>query len=367
MKYRYIIASVLIVSVLILVQYVSSQTTLFDSPEQTGIDTSTLIDQSSGLPAGVTEQISIDQIPKIPKPGETVSFRITSYMTDLNKAKITWTQDGKIILSQTGAVVNQVQAPASGKSTTIVLTIAKENGGVFTKTITLNPADVDLIYEAQTYAHPFFKGKKLFTSESVVTFIAVPNFINPSGVQIPAENLVYTWKINGTVQQAISGYGKTTFSTKGSLIERPLTIEVDVSAINSSLTASQNITIRSTQPEVVLYENNPLLGIVYDQAVLGTFLLERSQVDFEAIPYFFSAETKSDADLNYAWSINGSKVTTKSPQENYLLLQNTENQEGRAVVRAIVTQTQNLLQNTQTGLELNFKKVKENTNETVSF
>jgi hypothetical protein len=366
MKYRFIILLVLGIHIIVFTPYVFSQTSqTFDlaNPTFNPLD---LINPSTGLPAGVEEQISIEQIPKIPKPNETVSIRITSYLTDLNKAKITWSQDGTVLTSQIGAVTNQVQAPESGKTSVLTITIVKENGGVFTKTITLSPADVDLIYEAQTYAHPFFKGKKLFTSESVVLFVAVPNFVI-NGRQIPAENLVYTWKINGSVQQQFSGYGKNTFALQGSLIERPTQVEVEVSAINSSLIASQNTVIKSTQPEILIYENNPLLGVIYEQAILGGFLLERNQVDFEAIPYFFSANTKDDINLVYKWSINNTRVATKAPQENYLLLQNNANEEGRAFVSVVVNQTQKLLQTTSSSLELNFKKIKEASNETNTF
>lgn len=358
MKYNFIILSIFIfVSVFFLTKNVFSQS----------FDISGIIDPNTGLPVGIDEQISIEQIPKIPKPGEMVSIRITSYMTDLNKAKITWSQDGLTILSQTGAITNQIQAPESGKSTKIVLTIQKENGGIITKTITLHPADVDLIYETNTYSHPFFKGKKLFTSESYITFIAIPNFIGADGKKIPSSNLVYTWKVNGTVQQSVSGYGKDTFSTKGQLIERPLEIEVNVSAINSTLVAKQTLNIKSTLPELLLYENNPLLGVVYEKAILGSFLLQRSQVDFEGVPYFFSVNTKNDSSLSYKWKINGTSITSKAPQENYLLLQNNNNEEGRALISATLNHTQNILQTAQTSLELTFKKIKETTNEVSSF
>lgn len=359
MKYRFIIFSTLLVSTSFFVHQALSQS--LDS------DINSLIDSNTGLPTGIIEQISIEQVPQIPKPGEVVSIRLTSYMTDLNKAKITWTQDGKVILSQIGALTNQIQAPESGKKTTIVITILKEGGGVVTKTVALSPAEVNLIYEAQTYAHPFFKGKKLFTSESVINFIALPNFVDSNGKKIADSNLVYTWKVNGTVEQSISGYGKNTFVTKGQLIERPSTITVEVSAINSSLKASQSIQIKSTVPEVVIYENNPLLGVIYDKAIFGTFLLERPQVDFEAIPYFFSGNTKDSFDLKYKWAINGVKVETKSPNENYLLLQNNQNQEGSASISLILEHTKNLLQTTQTRLNLDFKKVENISNENFTF
>lgn len=358
MKYRFIILTIFVfVSISLFVHKGFSQS----------LDLSELIDSNTGLPVGITEQISIEQTPEIPQPGEVVYVRITSYMTNLNKAKITWTQDGKIIISEFGVVTNQFQAPESGKSSTIKITIEKEGGGVVAKTITLSPADVDLIYEAQTYAHPFFKGKKLFTSESVVNVIAIPNFIGSNGKKIPATSLVYNWEINGTVQQSISGYGKYIFTTKGQMIERPANITVNVSAINSSLVATQSITLRSTTPDIVVYENNPILGVVYDKAIEGSFLLQRPQVDFEAIPYFFSAQNKDDMNLTYKWSINGVRIASKKPNENYLLLQNNQNEEGKAIISLGLEHAQNLLQTTRTQLELNFKKVENTSNEEITF
>jgi hypothetical protein len=354
MKYRFILLSTFIlVSACFFGQQVFSQS----------LDLSELIDPNTGLPTGVIEQVSIEQNPQIPKPGEIVSVRLTSYSTDLNKAKITWSQDGKVVLSQTGAVTNQIQAPESGKSTTITITIQKEGGGTLIKTIVLSPADVDLIYEAQTYAHPFFKGKRQYTSESVVNVIAVPNFIGKNGQKIPASNLVYTWSINGTIKQDLSGYGKNTFKIKGELIERAAQISVDVSAVNSSLIATQSIMLKSTTPELVIYENNPVLGVIYEKAVLGSFSLERPQVDFEAIPYFFSGNSKDDFDFVYKWAINGVQVTNKSLNENYLLLQNNKNMEGRATISATLSHAKNILQTTRASLELNFKKVENTPNE----
>lgn len=356
MNYRFLILAACVLTTVFGVHHASSQS----------FDPTSLIDPNTGLPIGIDEQVSIEQVPKIPKPGESVSFRITAYTTNLNKAKITWSQDGKIILSQMGAVTNIVTAPQSGGKSTITITIQKEGGGTLTKTVVLNPADVDLIYEAQTYAHPFFKGKRIFSSEAVVTYIAIPNFV-VGGRKIADSDLVYTWKVNGTAQQNASGYGKNTFTVKGQLIERPATITVDVSAVNSNMVATQSINIRSSQPEVVVYENNPILGVVYEKAILGTFLLERPQVDFEAIPYFFSAANKDDGQIAYKWSINGSQVTTKTPNENYLLLRNDKNAEGRAMISATVAHVQNLLQSTQTQLELDFKKVENTTNEASTF
>ena len=50
--------------------------------------------------------------------------------------------------------------------------------------------------QARRYTPPFYKGKKIFTSESVIKFIAIPNFVTSNNKKIPASDLVYTWKIN---------------------------------------------------------------------------------------------------------------------------------------------------------------------------
>lgn len=363
MKYRFLIFILLFTpSIFLLQKQAESQ----NFTAQSIIDS--VVNSNTGLPTGVQEQITVEQIPRIPIPNQPVSIRVTSFLTNLNAAQITWTQDGNQLNSGRGVVSNTVTAPASGQSSVVRITITKEGGGTITQTISLNPADVDLIYEAYTYSHPFYKGKNIFSSESSVMFVAIPSFVGSQGQRIPDNELIYTWKINNAVQQNISGYGKNTFITKGALIERLSRITVDVSAPNSNLVATKTIQLKSQMPELVLYENNPLLGVVYEKAVQGSFLLERPQVDFEGVPYFFSAQTKDDFALRYKWSINGVPVQTKSQDENYMVLRNQKNEDGRAIIRAQLQHVDNLLQTNSVQIELNFKKINEiNTNEEFVF
>lgn len=358
MKQSYLVISIfLIMFVLTYNHNVFSQT----------MNPADFFDSNTGLPIGITEQISVTQIPQIPKPGEAVSVEIESYSTDFNKAQIKWTLNDKVISSGFGIKKITFNAPASGKTSVLKITITKEGGGVIQKNITINPADVDLMYEAQTYAPPFYKGKKLFTSESNISFIAVPNFVLSSGKKIPDEQLVYTWSVNGSIIESVSGYGRNIFVTKGTLIERPMTVQVDVSASNSTLKATQKINLVSTKPEFILYENNPLLGVVYEKAIQGIFNLQRPQIDFEGVPFFFDAQYKDSTNLKYTWSINGVSIKTKSSNENYLILQNDKNQEGQAVISTSIQHTKNILQNTASKIQLQFKKNDNSTNETFTF
>lgn len=359
MKYRFLILIVLLFSSLFILE---------KSPALSQqLDINSLINSETGLPTGIQEQISIEQIPRVPNPNQPVSFRIESFLTNLNNAQITWIQNGEVLNSGTGLVTQAIQAPDSGETSIIQIRITKEEGGVLTQTITLNPSQVDLIYEAQTYTPPFYKGKSLYTSESVVEVIAVPHFLNESGQRMDSSTLVYTWRINGTVQQDFSGYGKDFLSFQGSLIERPVTVSVEVSAPNSTLLASNTLRFSSSDPDFVLYENNPVFGVIYEQAIQGSFLLNRPQIDFEGVPYFFSTYFKNSGLLSYAWTINGTRITNKSSSENYLVLRNDENEEGTARIGVTVSHINNLLQQKSNRFELLFEKIENTINNNEEF
>lgn len=316
------------------------------------IQTST--NPTTGIPVGINEQVSVEMIPKIPAPGEQVRISIDSFSTDLNKANFTWRINGATERQERGLRVFNFFAPESGESMTVSVTIQKEDGGTLSESFTIAPADVDLIYEANTYAHPYYKGKTLFTSEAEIRFVAIPNFII-NGQKAPAENLVYTWKINGNVIQGVSGYGRQVFETQGGLIDRAATISVEVSAVNSNLQAKNSIAVSQSRPEVIFYENNPLLGIVFEKATFGSFVLERPEVELQAIPYFFSTPQKNNSFLQYSWRLNNN-APDESQVGSSIRFRNTTGETGRSIVSLSVEHLKNILQGAKTDIELNFEE-----------
>lgn len=314
---------------------------------------SDLFNDSYNLPDGVVEQISTTIIPKIPSPGEQVNITVESFSSDLDKAMISWKSNGKTIKEGRGEKNVSFFAPESGKTLNISLKIQKEGGGVIERSFAFAPADVDIIYEAQTYTPPFYKGKALFTSEANIKYVAMPNFMSANGQKIDPKNLVYTWKINDSVIQNVSGYGKQTFETKGGLIQRPSKIGVEVSATNSELKAKDSVIINVQQPEVILYENNPLLGVIYEKGVFGSFILDRPEVELQSIPYFFSADTKDLSDLDYIWKING-EIAEIGSKSSYSRFRNDTGKAGRSIISLDIQHFANILQLATTKLDLNF-------------
>lgn len=334
--------------------FINSQTLpIFDLPT---VDQNTT-DPVTNLPLGVEEQISTEVSPKTPAPGEQVKISVESFSTDLDKANFNWTQDGSTIQKGKGIKSIFITAPNNGNSTTIRVSIEKEGGGTISETFTIAPAEVDIIWEARTYTPPYYKGKSLFTSEADVRLIAMPNFIR-SGSLVDPSTLDYKWSINGSVIESLSGYGKRVVELKGNLIQREVVIKVEVTANNSNLKAVGTTKLDDVQPEVILYENNPLLGVVFEKAVNGKFVLDRPEIELQAIPYFFSTPQKENGFTNYSWRINGNLVE-EGVANSFVRFRNESGEEGQSTISVDVEHFENILQAAKTNLNLKFEEHEE--------
>lgn len=298
--------------------------------------------ENSGLPPGIEQQISITQIPKIPTPGDSVNIKIESFSTDLNKARITWSIGGEVLEQGYGRTNFNTIAPEAGGRT--VVNIRMETGsGVINRQVVLAPNDVDILWEANTYTPPFYKGKALHTRQSEIRFVAMPNFVRSNGTTIPASELVYTWEYNGSVIQEISGYGRNVAAMIGDLIARPINMQVTVSSVESDSTARNSVTVVAEEPQTVMYENNPILGLMLERALAGEIMLERDEVEISAIPYYFSTDEINTATLENRWLLNGRD--TGIPFSKYsVVFRNTEGEDGVARVSVRTKHTGNLLQ-----------------------
>lgn len=341
---------VLLLLPLILIPAISiAQTPLFDLPTE-----SNRFDSITGIPDGIIEQISVEILPKVPSPNERVNIFVQSFSSDLNKGYFVWRINGVNQLEGNGETSFSFSAPESGRSLTVSLFIEKEDGGTITRSFDFSPADVDIVYEAETYTPPFYKGKALFTSESTFRLIAMPNFLSSNGNRVSPNTLIYNWSINGTNIQSQSGYGKRVFRGEGGIVQRPLNVSVEVSASNSGLRAKGDIFLNYSEPEVVLYENNPLLGFISERAISGEFLLERPEIELQAVPYFFSTPQKDSSFINYKWKMNGNDLLSSG--DSFVNFRNDSGEAGRARISLETEHFSKILQITQSVVNLNFEK-----------
>lgn len=165
---------------------------------------------------------------------------------------------------------------------------------------------VDLLWQADTYTSPFYKGRALWSNQSRITLTAVPHGLGSSA------NLIYKWTRNGTVLGNISGRGQNTIAFTDSVLSRPQTFKVDILSNDEIVLTSMSSTFIPTSPNLVIYENNPLYGFMFHREMSGTRQLEEREITFTAFPFFFSASNRMDDALGYEWRTNTGGVETKN-------------------------------------------------------
>lgn len=304
------------------------------------------------LPPGFEEEVILKISPSIPAPKENVSVRLENYSTDLNKSNIIWSLDGIVQEQGVGKITYQFTAPEAGRQTTLKVDVQKNTGGTLSESLQIAPAGLDLMYEANTYIPPFYKGRSLFSHQSIVTVAAIPDFTT-NGAKVSKENIIYTWEKDNEVIQSISGQGKDSAQFLGKLISRPFTVTVTAESVNSNIKARKKITINPIEPTVVLYENNPVQGSIFEKALSGTFNFDREEVGITAIPYFFSAQNRSDSSLKFSWFENGAKIGDDLFGSDLIYTNIGRAKSGISNLQISVDHVQNILQSGNNGFRVN--------------
>ena len=240
--------------------------------------------------------------PESAGPDTEVVAEAVSFNFDINRAYITWVLNNKTMIKGKGEKILKFSTGQAGKSAVLTAFVTAEDGTQLQKTLTFSNAEVDLLWQAQTLTPVWYRGKALATPGSKIRISAFPRFFNTS-----PENLIYQWKRNYEPQISSSGLGKRSIE-----ITLPLDdpyarekIEVEVSNLVKTISAKKSIQMEAGGFKLLFYENNPLEGIRFQQA-LNNLVLKQDNIELKAEPYFFATEDKDN--LSYEWTINREKV-----------------------------------------------------------
>ncbi len=251
-----------------------------------------------------TDQIIVDVSPENPGPQDTVDISISSYVTDLNRATISWRLNDRSVAKGPGVKDFSFIIGQSGDVAKVDISINTEEGTSFSKRMYIQASDLDVLWQAiDSYTPPFYKGKSFPASESYVKFFAVPN---SGDGQLDQKNTVYTWKQNFDSSTTSSGYNKNTFLFQFDYLgDQNNTITVNAESKDRGYTASKSLSIKPYNPEIILYPYSDKDGILLENA-LGSSFTMKGRAKIIAVPYFFSPINPLSNSLQYAWKINGS-------------------------------------------------------------
>lgn len=292
--------------------------------------------------------------PQSPGPNSPVSISLEGVGSFLGDATITWKMDGKTVLSGTGARAYSFTTGALGITTRIEVTVASSQYGTFSRTFTFTPANVNLIWEADTNAPPLYRGKSLYSAGSRLRVVAFPQ-VSASGSLVSSSSFSYQWSLNGELQPGASGLGRSVFSFQGSQLRGNETVGVDVMQ-GEERVAHSEVTIPASEPLLYLYEKDPLRGPLYDTALAGQGILTEQETVLYAAPYFFSNDSLRAQALQYDWAVGGETVTGPNTANGELTLRRQGTGGGETLITVSLQNTQDdrLLQAAQTSLSLSF-------------
>ena len=291
--------------------------------------------------------------PENPNPNQNVNATLSSHSIDLDKANISWSVNGQDSINGIGKKSFLFKVGNAGSSNTLSATIDTIDGQSLLKTLTIAPANVDMLWEAyDAYTPPFYKGKTLVPSQGSFKVVAMPNLINQTG-KVDMNNLSYAWKKDGDPQLDSSGWGKNYLIFQNSYLDENNTAEVKVSDISGGTNASGKITLTTSTPKILFYENDPKLGTKWEKALTDGFTIKPTGQTFVIEPYFFSPKDISSSDLSFDWSLNGQNITTPSPK-NILSIKPDVGQTGNAIIKISINNVNTLFQSMDKQLSISF-------------
>lgn len=280
--------------------------------------------------------------PASPGYGQTVKANISLPLVNLNDATIKWMVNGVTKKESVGEKSFSFQTETDGRTSLIKVIITDLNNKTYEGLFEVIPSEVDLILEPSSFVTPFYKGRSVLSPQGTAQVIAITNIII-DGVKISDNKLVFKWKKDGNVLSEESGIGKNQlkiFATIQSV--RGMDIDLDVYYKNKLIT-NKGLSIQTREPEIVVYENNPLYGKMFNKALVGNINIG-SQEEFEvmAYPFFFSLKSPTDEALKYNWYVNEKKVEDNEPKNKLLFRQTGDS--GEASVFLEISNTKRILQ-----------------------
>lgn len=292
--------------------------------------------------------ITLSISPTYPNPGENTTATLSSYVTDLNKANISWSVNNEEIGTGIGQKTFSFNAPQIGSTLIINARIETITGQTLAKNITIEGNGVDMLWQAvDSYVPPFYKGKALGTKEGNFKVVAIPNIIT-KGERISSNNLAYTWRKDGNGQPSASGWGKSFFIYKNSYIDPNNNIEVKIADIFGNTSTQGKIQITPMQPKIVFYKKGTTSNTTLNSNIQNGFTLSKEGETIVAMPYFFSTKNINFGELKFDWLINNTPATPGSIK-NELRVKGVEGGTGEAKIEVNVT-------NSKARFQGNFKK-----------
>lgn len=291
--------------------------------------------------------VDVTLSPEIPGPNQTISAGLSGVLVDLNMSDIYWYLDDEIQKHGIGEKSFSFISGDVDEKTVLDVIIMLPDGRRIDLQKEIMPMEVDLLWEADTYTPPFYRGKALPTYKSSIKVVAIP-----SGKNINTK-FIYTWSIDdlNTIVGA-DGYNRTSFITFGSYAGYNRVINVSMVSFDKSKKVKKSIKVESVEPELVLYENNSLMGTLFNKALYNTKEIIKNEFSIKAEPYFVT--TGEMKDVRYEWAIGNVKVASEDDCDKIITFIKPNDGSGKTRLEAYIKNRMNTYQEARTEVSLSY-------------
>jgi len=305
---------------------------------------------------GLLATVEISLLPEYPQAGQVVQATVSSASESVRSSTIVWLLDEEIQQQESGGDTFIFTAGDVGSSKSLGVLVKTPDGQVLVKTIAIQPAETTLLWEAETYTPFFYRGRSLYSSGSTIRAEAFSNFVDLDGNQINSNELIYTWSKNGTVLGSLSGIGASTLITEGPKFFGTYILAVEVATKNGTQVARSAALVETQDPQIVLYENDPLIGVKFHSAIQKNyFSAGESQMTVQATPYFMDTTNVNSRELDYSWKVNGVEVFGEQESPSVLNIQLSSNEDIATRINIVINHARHLLQTGKGDFNITFE------------
>lgn len=277
---------------------------------------------------GVERELGITMNPPYPRAEERVRLSLEGYAVDLDRSMVVWYVDGDEAARGAGLRDFEIDAGDLGTEQVVRVVAEESTGTLGLGEAILRPADVTLLWEADSYTPPFYRGRALPGSGSVIRAIAVPD-LRRGSASVREEDIVFSWYRDGA--RFASGRGRSSLFFPGPALFDTDRIEVVAESLDGTIAARAGTTLRGEDPRLELYEHHPLFGTLYHRAFVGTVLNTEEEQKIATVP-FFAPTNPRDPSLIYDWQVGGTVITPNTKTPDILTLQRSTDFTGAVTV-----------------------------------
>lgn len=285
------------------------------------------ISASTGMAQQIARSFEFQLNPLFPNPGDVISIYAQGYSFDISRAEVVWRVNGDVVREGRGIQTIEVLAGNVGESTNVSFT-ATRNGETISHSTTITPVAVDLIVEPQTYTPLLYKGRALASHQSTIRVVALPF----AGSGYDKDDFIYTWRVDGQVQGALSGRGVNVLETEAAPTSRRTEVRVDIQSADGRIQGRNTLSVKTEAPVALLYPKDPLSGIRTANVLSSVRELNEEEVTLSVEPFYFPGVFREALPIIYNWRLNGRSVSSNNEDAGSITLRQAGTGRGRAQV-----------------------------------